>query len=320
VWPPERCREHHGSVAVMAVVGGVCVVGLALTLLWSGIGYRTWGPDGADGGPHAGPPDAADAPTAGSAARRYLRGVAVALVGGFWAGALVTGPAMRLIMRLLAVTAGDDAQGRLTEADEVVGTVDAGGTVGLWLFGGVLPAMLSGFAYVVCRRLLPPGRLGGVVFGAFHLVVGATRVDPLRPDNPDFDLLGPGWLSVLTFGLACVVHGMAVVAIANRYSQVVPPEVGTRAGWVRALLPLALPAALMLVVVPFLVSVLLGLLVTVVVSRSGAVVRAARGRVPVVAGRVAALVLVLALLPGTISDLQDVVDRGSDDRFAIDDA
>jgi hypothetical protein len=29
---------------------------------------------------------------------------------------------------------------------------------------------------------------------------------------------------------------------------------------------------------------------------------------------------VLALLPGTISDLHDVVDRSSDDRFAIDDA
>jgi hypothetical protein len=319
VWPPERCREHHGSVAVMAVVGGVFVVGVALTFMWGGIGYRTWAPGDPRGGADA-PPPGEDTPAAGSAALRYLRGVAVALVGGFWAGALVTGPAMRLIMRLLAVTAGDDAQGRLTEADEIVGTIDAGGTVALWLFGGVLPALLSGFAYVVFRRLLPPGRLGGVVFGAFHLVVGATRIDPLRPDNPDFDLLGPGWLSVLTFGLACVVHGMAVVALANRYSQAVPPQISSRAGWVRALLPLALPAALLLIVVPFLVSILLGLLVTVVVSRSGAVVRAARGRAPVVAGRVAALVLVLALLPGTIGDLHDVVDRSSDDRFALDDA
>ena len=39
----------------------------------------------------------------------------------------------RLIMRLLAVTAGDDAQGRLTEADEVVGEIDLGGTVALVL-------------------------------------------------------------------------------------------------------------------------------------------------------------------------------------------
>jgi hypothetical protein len=302
----------------MAVVGGVFVVGVALTWLWSSIGYRTWEPAGSRDGVDGRPPGGADAPSAGSAAQRYLRGVAVALVGGFWAGALVTGPAVRLIMRLLAVTAGADAQGRLTEADEVVGTVDVSGTVALWLFGGVLPGMLSGLAYVVCRRLLPPGVLGGVVFGAFHLVVGATRVDPLRPQNPDFDLLGPGWLSVLTFGLACLLHGMAVVAIANRYSNAFPPEVSSRPGWVRALLPLALPTVLVLIVVPFLVSILLGLFVTVVASRSAALVRAARGRTAVLAGRLAALVLVLALLPGTIRDLRDVVDRSSDDRFAID--
>jgi hypothetical protein len=111
---------------------------------------------------------------------------------------------------------------------------------------------------------------------------------------------------------------MAVVAIANRYSNAFPPEVSSRPGWVRALLPLALPTVLVLIVVPFLVSILLGLFVTVVASRSAALVRAARGRTAVLAGRLAALVLVLALLPGTIRDLRDVVDRSSDDRFAID--
>ncbi len=91
---------------------------------------------------------------------RYLRGVAISLVAGFWAGLLVTGPAIRLIMRLLAVTAGDDAQGRITEADEVVGSINLDGTIGLIFFGGVLPGLLSGAIYVVCRRLLPTGRLG----------------------------------------------------------------------------------------------------------------------------------------------------------------
>ncbi|MBW3641611.1 MAG: hypothetical protein KY447_01695, partial [Actinobacteria bacterium] len=93
-------------------------------------------------------------------------------------------------MRLLAVTAGDAAQGRITEADEVVGTIDFGGTLGLYLFGGVFPGLLSGAVYVVFRPLLPSGGLGGVVFGLLHLVIAATRVDPLRPENPDFDIVG----------------------------------------------------------------------------------------------------------------------------------
>ena len=191
------------------------------------------------------PSDApSNAPSVRSTAQRYARGVAIALVGGFWAGALVTGPAMRLIMRLLAVTAGDGAQGVLTEADEMVGQIDLDGTISLLIFGGILPGLVSGALYLVVRRLLPGGRLGGVVFGALHLVIGATRIDPLRPDNPDFDLLGPAWASILTFGLACVLHGMAVVAIANRYSRALPPEAPSRALGGRVV-PLVLPLALL---------------------------------------------------------------------------
>ena len=141
-------------------------------------------------------------------------------------------------MRLLAVTAGDEAEGRLTEAEEVIGSIDVGGTIGLIVFGGILPGLLSGAIYVVFRRWLPSGRLGGVVFGALHLVIAATRIDPLRPDNPDFDILGPGWLAVAAFGLASVVHGMAVVAIANRYSHHFPPAASTPAERARAFVPL----------------------------------------------------------------------------------
>lgn len=70
-------------------------------------------------------------------------------------------------MRLLAATAGDDAQGRITEADEVVGSINLDGTIGLYVFGGILPGLLSGAIYVVFRRWLPrshldvPSRVGG---------------------------------------------------------------------------------------------------------------------------------------------------------------
>src|SRR5262245_16888733 len=99
----------------MGVLVVLMVVGIGLTLWWGGTPYRPWDPE-----------DGTDSPSAKAAAQRYLRGVAVAIVAGFWAGVLLTGPAVRLIMRLLAVTASDGAQGRITEADEIVGVISTG--------------------------------------------------------------------------------------------------------------------------------------------------------------------------------------------------
>ena len=219
------------------------LLGTTITLWWARTDYTTWEPrEGNDAGSDSDLTDARPLPL-GVVALRYLRGVAIALVGGFWAGALVTGPAIRLIMRLLAVTAGDAAQGRITEADEVVGKIDLDGTISLFLFGGVLPAMLVARLRRI-RRWLPTGLLTGVTFGALHLVFAATRIDPLRPGNPDFDLVGPGWLALVTFGLAAILHGMAVVAIANRYSHAIPPHATSRARQIRAIVPLIPPTLL----------------------------------------------------------------------------
>ena len=296
-------------MALMVGLGVVLLVGVALTLRWGATPYRRWPPGD----------EAAPAPSVRVAAVRYLRGLAVALVGGFWAGALVTGPGVRLVMRLLAVTAGDDAQGTVTEAEEIVGEIDLGGTIGLYVFGGLLPGLLSGAIYVLVRRWLPSGRAGGALFGALHLVVAATRVDPLRPGNPDFDLVGPGWLSVASFGLLCIAHGMAVAALANRYSTALPAVPGGRR-WLPAL-PLALPGLLALT--PALAVVgLAGLVLAVpllLLDRG----RRLADRPPVLlAGRLAIAALALALLPGTVADLRDIVDRdhyrGRDrDRAAV---
>lgn len=280
-------------MALMAVLTGVLATGLVLTVRWGGLPYAPW-----DRGP-----------TAGAVAGRYLRGLAVALAGGFWAGLLVTGPAVRLVMRLLAVTGGDAAQGRITEADEVVGTISVGGTVALILFGGVLPGLLSGALWVVAHRWLPAGRLGGVAFGALHLVVAATRLDPLRPGNPDFDLVGPGWLSVLAFGLVAIAHGMAVAAFVDRYSQAFPPAARSRAAWAWAIGPVV-PAALIVLLGPTLVVALaLGLAAVVGLSRLDRLVRAARSPAALVAGRVALAALAVACLPGAVADVHDVIGR-----------
>jgi len=62
------------------------------------------------------------------------RGAAIGLVAGVRTGVLVTGPGVRLIMPLLAVTRrrrpGADHRG-----DETVGGVDLGRTIGLIVFG-----------------------------------------------------------------------------------------------------------------------------------------------------------------------------------------
>jgi hypothetical protein len=288
-------------VILMVVLGVLLVVGIVLTIWWGGAIYESWDPAGRDDPDHR--------PSLGAAALRYLRGVAVALVGGFWAGLLVTGPAIRLIMRLLAATAGEGAQGAITEAEEVVGRINVDGTIGLLLFGGVLPGLLSGGIYVVVRRWLPAGRLGGVAFGVLHLVVAATRIDPLRPDNPDFDLVGPGWLSVTTFALAAVLHGMAVVAIANRYSATLPPRTRTRAHWARAVAPLVIPVLLLVPGAFLLLPLLVGLAITVLATQVAPLVGALRSRAALVVGRVALVVLFVALLPGAALDLRDVVVR-----------
>ena len=69
-------------------------------------------------------------------------------------------------MRLLAVTAGDEAQGRITEAEEIVGEITVDGTIGFIVFNGIVGGVLAAAIYLVIRRLLPPRWLGGLAFGA----------------------------------------------------------------------------------------------------------------------------------------------------------
>ena len=76
--------------------------------------------------------------------------------------------------------------------------------------------------YLLILRWLPAGRLGGLAYGLLLLVIAGTTFDPLRADNPDFDIVGPGWVAVAVFSAVVVVHGMLVAALAGRYSRVLP--------------------------------------------------------------------------------------------------
>jgi hypothetical protein len=107
---------------------------------------------------------------------------------------------------MLAVTAGEGAQGRITEADEVVGRITVDGTIGFVVFTALFFGLATGVVYMLVRRWLPAGRLGGLAYGALLLLIAATRIEPLRADNPDFDLVGPSWLALLGFAALVLAH------------------------------------------------------------------------------------------------------------------
>jgi hypothetical protein len=159
----------------------------------------------------------------------WPRWAGVAVAAGAVAGVLVAGAGGRLIMRLLAVTSPESA-GQVTEGQATIGEISVGGTLAVFIFGGMALGIASGLLYVLVGRLLPAGRVGGLLLGLLLLLLGATRVDPLRPDNFDFNLLGPAWLAVGSFVVLALVHGMLVVAVAGRLAAGArPPALADRA-------------------------------------------------------------------------------------------
>jgi multisubunit Na+/H+ antiporter MnhB subunit len=125
------------------VVTGVCaamlLVGLVLAARWRDRPFQ--------------PPPPVDAPSVAEVARRYVWYCSLLLLGGIGTGILVLGAGGRLAMRLLAVTAGDSAQGRITEADEVVGEITVDGTVGFIVFNGIVGGVVAAGIYLVLRRV-----------------------------------------------------------------------------------------------------------------------------------------------------------------------
>jgi hypothetical protein len=208
-------------------------------------------------------------------------------------------------MRLLAVTAGADAQGQITEAEEIVGRITIDGTLGFVVFTGLFFGPVSGAAYLLLRRWLPAGRAGGLAFGALLLVVAGTRLEPLRRSNPDFDLVGPGWVAVVAFTVLVVFHGMLVAALAGRLSRAVP-LLAARPG------AIAVHAPLLLLVLPgpsvALVLIIVGVVV-VLASRIPSVVAAVHARPLVIVGRVALAMAGLVALPGFTSAVVDISSR-----------
>jgi hypothetical protein len=284
-------------MAVIVVCILLVLAGLVAAVRWGGLTVQP---------PQSAPDPAAatDPPSMGLVVRRYLWYLTVAVASGIGAAILAAGAGGRLVMRLLAVTAGPDAQGRITEADEIVGRVSVEGTLGFVVFTGLFVGLATGILYLLLHRWLPAGRTGGLTYGALLLVIAGTRIDPLRPGNPDFDLVGPGWASVLAFTGLVVFHGVLVAALAGRLSRVVP-LLGDGPRAVAAHAPLLL---LVLLGTAALVVAIVGAVV-VLASQIPAVVAAWRDRRSVAVGRVALVLVAVVAFPGFASAVVDILGR-----------
>jgi hypothetical protein len=211
-------------------------------------------------------------------------------------------------MRLLAVTAGDQAQGQLTEAEEVVGRISTGGTIGFVVFTALFFGLATGIVYILVRRWLPAGRLGGLAFGALLLVLVGSRIEPLRADNPDFDLVGPSWVALAAFGALVVTHGMLVAALAARYSRRLAPfSAGSRA-WLGYA-----PLLVLVPIFPVLAIFGAGGAVAVLIGKTAGPssdLRPGMSHRALIGGRAVLCVAAVVALPGFVSAVTDIAGRG----------
>ena len=153
--------------------------------------------------------------SASAPAMRPARYVLLLPVAAAVSGVLAAGAGGRLVMRLLAATS-PESHGAITEGAARIGDITVGGTVGFLAFVGVPAGALAVALYVLLGSLLPRGRAGAVALGLILLVLAGARLEPLRAENFDFNLVGPDWLSLLSFTALAVFQGLVTWAVAGR--------------------------------------------------------------------------------------------------------
>jgi len=207
---------------------------------------------------------------AGEVVRRFARSVCIALVAGAIAGVLVGGLGGRLAMRIMAATSGGNAQGAITQADEVVGRITLDGTLGLVTFVRWLP-----------RRAW----IGGLLFGLL-LLAAFGRFEPVDPNSRDFVILSPVWLAVVMFTMLLPLFGLALGSLVARLDAAYP-ELSARP----KLLVTYAPLLIFVPFFPLLIPLVLVGVFAVVAQRIRPLARAWRSPAADRAGRLALIVV-----------------------------
>lgn len=231
------------SLLLIAVASAGMVLALGLTVrAWNG---------------RCPPPLVIDA---GVAFRRrlceVLRRASALVAAGVFTGVLVLGFGLRLMMRIAGATSPDSAQGRITDAQEVVGEVTLGGTLFFVVGVGMLSGLATAGIWVMLRRWLPQRSVvAGAVLAALGAGVFARPSGLVDPRNHDFIILSPAWLAVLLSIMVLLAFGVSFAVLADRWVADWP-DVGLTPRGIAAALPfLAAVAVSTPVVVPAVVMV-----------------------------------------------------------------
>ncbi|MEO7573729.1 MAG: hypothetical protein ABIX10_14965 [Acidimicrobiales bacterium] len=181
--------------------------------------------------------DPAD-PNLGSRVAASVARASGSVAAALLAGALVLGLGGRFLMRVLAATSPEAAQGRITDADEVVGSVTLGGTIGLIVFVGLAGGLAGLALYALLRRWLPDRSMtAGLVVGGIGAGLLARPTGLLNPENRDFDILTPTWLAVALALALLVTFALLAAVLVDRWGAGWPRP-GRSPKGVAAVLPL----------------------------------------------------------------------------------
>lgn len=228
----------------------VCLGGMAPVLLAASRHLRARRPPPFD--------EEAESSTTRRFALAVRRGSAVA-TAGLVTGVVVLGLGMRLMMRVIAATSPDSAQGRRTDAEETVGEISVGGSLFLVVFGGAIGGVFAVLAWLALRRWLPERSVAaGLVAAAIGAGLLARPTALIDPDNHDFVILSPVWLALAMTFVVLVAHGVAFAVLADHWSTVWPSPAWSIRG-VLGTVPFVLVAVMsMLLVVPGVVLAIVG--------------------------------------------------------------
>jgi hypothetical protein len=178
-----------------------------------------------------------------------LRSLGSVCSAGIICGVLVAGFLGRFVMRVLAATSGDGAQGVLTDAEEVVGEITLSGTIGFIVFVGLGAGAVTAIVLLVARPWLRvSGATAGVMSGLVPLVL--LGGSDFSSKNRDFSILSPTWLAVGLIVGGTALYGAALGSVTARLQQTTDGDSRFRNMPILGVIPFAL-------VPPFLVGLVI---------------------------------------------------------------